>query len=106
MPVRIVSPAAIAVLTPGQVEAHPNLTATSTGRHRLPGPCAGQVARTIGAGRPHSPSPLDFLWPGRGDHEIRGCPCGRHTATVVHDTNVSRGVVVRSVHDLSCLAKG
>ncbi|HEX3828285.1 MAG TPA: hypothetical protein VHV82_13545, partial [Sporichthyaceae bacterium] len=47
-----------------------------------------------------------FLWPGRGDHEIRGCPCGRHTATVVHDTNVSRGVVVRSVHDLSCLAKG
>ena len=43
---------------------------------------------------------------GRGDHEIWRCPCGRHTAIVVQDSQVSAGVVRSIVKQLDCLPKG
>lgn len=42
---------------------------------------------------------------GKGDHEVWSCPCGQHSATLVHDTTVSQGVVVDAVRKLACLPK-
>jgi hypothetical protein len=43
---------------------------------------------------------------GRGDHEVWACPCGRHQAIVVRDTEVSAGVVRSIVRHLACLPEG
>lgn len=43
---------------------------------------------------------------GRGDHEVWRCPCGRHTAVVVRDRQVSAGVVRSIITQLACLPEG
>ena len=43
---------------------------------------------------------------GRGDHEVWRCPCGRHIAIVVTDSEISAGVVRAIVRQLECLPEG
>jgi hypothetical protein len=42
--------------------------------------------------------------PGKGDHEIWSC-CAEHSTVIVHDTNVSTGLVVMAARNLKCLPK-
>ena len=44
--------------------------------------------------------------PGKGDHEVWYCPCGRHQAVVVTARTVSPGVVGDVIRKLACLPKG
>ena len=43
---------------------------------------------------------------GRGGHAVWRCPCGRHTAIVVRDRQVSGGVVRSIIRQLDCLPEG
>jgi hypothetical protein len=44
--------------------------------------------------------------PGRGDHEVWYCPCGKHIAVVTTARNASPGVVADTIRKLACLPKG
>ena len=44
--------------------------------------------------------------PGKGDHEIWYCPCGKHIAVVTTGVRVSPGVVGDLIKKLTCLPRG
>jgi hypothetical protein len=44
--------------------------------------------------------------PGKGDHEVWTCPCGKHKASVVRATENSPGVVADTIKKMECLPKG
>lgn len=47
-----------------------------------------------------------WLRHGKGDHEVWGCPCGKHTAVVPIKTEITPGVLRGIVSTLECLEKG
>lgn len=44
--------------------------------------------------------------PGKGDHEMWYCPCGKHMAVIVTARVVSPGVCADAIKKLECLPKG
>jgi len=44
--------------------------------------------------------------PGKGDHEIWYCPCGRHQTVVTRPGNVSPGLIRTTVSRLARLPEG
>lgn len=44
--------------------------------------------------------------PGKGDHEVWHCPCGKHIAVVTTARVMSPGVVRDAIKRLDCLPKG
>jgi predicted RNA binding protein YcfA (HicA-like mRNA interferase family) len=44
--------------------------------------------------------------PGKGDHEIWTCPCGKHQGVVTRPGEVSSGVVGDLIKKLECLPEG
>lgn len=44
--------------------------------------------------------------PGKGDHEVWYCPCGKHIAVVTTARVTSPGVIADTIKKLDCLPKG
>ena len=44
--------------------------------------------------------------PGKGSHEKRYCPCGRHIAVINRHQTVSPGVIADVTEKMECLPKG
>jgi predicted RNA binding protein YcfA (HicA-like mRNA interferase family) len=44
--------------------------------------------------------------PGKGDHEVWTCPCGKHRAVITKPGEVSPGLVRDAIKKLECLEEG
>jgi len=42
----------------------------------------------------------------RGDHEVWGCPCGKHQTAIPRQRTITAGVVRTIIRHLACLPEG